>query len=231
MLKDRQKSLLKKIIETFIKDAKPIASGLLVGKIKESVSPATIRNEMANLEKEGFIFQPHTSAGRVPTEKAYQFYIDNYLDKNKKLSEKELAILDELKKEEAEDRIKVKNFAKTIADLSKQGVMVAFSECDNYYTGLSNIFSQPEFHDPNLVVNLSSVIDHLDSKIIDLFGKGEKEPEIMLGNKNPMGKDCGLIVSSYQIGKFKGIIALLGPQRMDYQKNYLLLKEATKLIK
>jgi heat-inducible transcriptional repressor len=231
MLKDRQKSLLKKIIETFVKDAKPIASGSLVGKIKEQVSPATVRSEMANLEQEGYIFQPHTSAGRIPTEKAYQFYIANYLDKEKGLTEKEKSVLEELEKEQIEDRMKIRNFAKAISDLSKQGVMVAFSECDNYFTGLSNIFAQPEFHNSDQVVNLSSVVERMDSEIIDLLKSDSHEPRIMVGNDNPMGKDCSLIVSSYEIGKYKGIIALIGPQRMDYQKNYHLLKEASKLLK
>jgi transcriptional regulator of heat shock response len=231
MSEERKKSLLKKIVETFIIDAKPLASTSLVGKIKEKVSSATIRNDMATLEKEGFIYQPHTSSGRIPTEKAYRFYIENYLDKEKPLTAKEKSILQELKKEESEDRMKIKNFAKAISDLSKQGVMVAFSECDNYYTGLSNIFAQPEFHNSDQVVNLSTVVEHMDSKIIDLLHSDSQEPKIMVGNENPMGKDCSLIVSSYKIGKYKGIIALIGPQRMDYQKNYLLLKEASKLLK
>lgn len=229
-MKDRQKSLLKKIIETFIKDAKPLASGLLVGKIEEKVSSATIRNELVNLEKEGYIFQPHTSAGRIPTQKAYEHFVESYLDKNKKLNSKEKEILEELKKERVEDRQKIKNFAKSIADLTKQGVMVAFSECDNYYTGLSNIFSQPEFQNTNTVINLSSVIDHLDGRIVQLLKKNRKEAEVLIGENNPVSCDCSLIVSNYEIGKYKGIIALIGPIRMDYQRNYTVIKESTKLL-
>ncbi len=97
MSEERKKSLLKKIVETFIKDAKPLSSGVLVDKIKEKVSPATVRNDLATLEKEGFIYQPHTSAGRVPTQKAYEFYIENFLDKAKGLSNKEQEILKNLK--------------------------------------------------------------------------------------------------------------------------------------
>lgn len=231
MSDDRKKSLLKTIIGSFIKDAKPIASAFLASKIKDKVSPATVRNDLVALEKDGFIFQPHTSAGRIPTQKAYEFYVENFLDRNKGLSSKEKKILQELEKENIEDRIKIKNFARVISDLSKQGVMATFSECDNYYTGLSNIFAQSEFHDPELVVNLTKVVEHLDSKIIDLHKKDFDEAEIMIGDKNPMSENCSLIVSKYQFGKYKGIIALLGPMRMDYQKNYALIKESIKLLK
>ncbi len=228
---ERQKKLLKKIIETFVKNAEPLSSGFLVGEIKEKISTATIRSEMVALENEGFIFQPHTSAGRVPTEKAYQFYIDNYLDKCRELGKKELAVLGEIKKEEVDDKEKVKNFAKAIANLAKQGVMVTFTECDNYYTGLANIFGQPEFEDKELVVNLSAVVEHLDKRLKDLESKDFDEPEILIGHENPLGCDCTLIVFKYQLGKFKGIIGLLGPTRMDYQKNYALVKESVKLLK
>lgn len=227
----RQQKLIKSIIENYIKTCQPIASGFLVGKVAEHLSPATVRNEMATLEKEGYIFQPHTSAGRIPTEKAYRFYVDNYLNSERKLTDREKQILNELKKQNVEDREKIKNFAKAIAHLSKQGVMVTFSECDNYYTGVSNIFSQPEFHDSNLVVNLSSVIDRLDNKVIDLINKKRTAPEILIGKQNPIGGDCSLIVFNYQIGQYKGIIGLLGPMRMEYQKNYTLLKESVKLLK
>jgi len=227
---ERQKNILRKMIEIFIKDAQPLASGFLVDKVDQKISPATIRNELVALEEEGYIFQPHTSAGRVPTEKAYRFYVENYLDKSKVLSNIEQKILVEIQSQEADDRLKIKNFAKKIAELSKQGVMVTFAECDNYYTGLSNIFSQPEFNSSELVVNLSSVIDHLDSNLVELDERDFDEPEVLIGSKNPIGCDCSLVVFKYKLGKYKGIIALIGPMRMDYQKNYALVKESIKLL-
>jgi heat-inducible transcriptional repressor len=230
-MNDRQKKILKKIIENFIKNAEPLASGFLAGKINEKVSSATVRSEMVALEHDGFVFQPHTSAGRIPTEKAYQFYVENYLDKERKLNDKEVALLDEIKNQPVDDRLKIKNFAKAIANLSCQGVMVTFAECDNYYTGLSNIFSQPEFQDKDLVINLSSVVDHLDKQMADLEKRQLAEPEILVGHQNPIGRDCSLIVFKYQLGKFKGIIGLIGPMRMNYEKNYALVKESVKLLK
>jgi len=230
-MKNRKQNLLKTLIEEYISSAQPVASGFLVNKISEKVSSATIRNDMADLEKEGFIIQPHTSAGRIPTEKAYEFYIENYLDKTKELSESEKNVLEEIEKQGSEDRVRIKSFAKKIAELSNQGVMVTFAECDNYYTGLSNIFSQPEFATSDLVVNLSKIIEHLDEQVIELTQKDMDEPEVLIGSKNPIGCECSLVVFKYQLGKYKGIVALIGPMRMDYQKNYELLKESINLLK
>src|SRR3989338_8424690 len=82
-MEKRQEELLKIIVKEYIKTAEPISSGLLVEKFKLPYSSATVRSEMALLEAQGYIVQPHTSAGRVPTEGAYQFYIDNFLSGRK----------------------------------------------------------------------------------------------------------------------------------------------------
>lgn len=80
---DRKHKLLNSIIDEYIASAEPVGSGLLVEKYSLKVSPATVRNEMMELEKEDYIYQPYTSAGRVPTEKGYKFYVDNYEKKIK----------------------------------------------------------------------------------------------------------------------------------------------------
>src|SRR3989338_426955 len=77
MLKDRQKSILNAVIEDYIETAKPVASADLVKKFRFGVSPATVRNEMLTLGDLGYLEQPHTSAGRVPTDKGYRFFVDN----------------------------------------------------------------------------------------------------------------------------------------------------------
>src|SRR3989338_11285598 len=77
----RQELILKTIIKEYIKTALPIGSEGLVDKYNLDISAATVRNEMAELEEAGFIAQPHTSAGRIPTEKAYNFYLENLGEK------------------------------------------------------------------------------------------------------------------------------------------------------
>ena len=81
MITDRQKKLLKLIVEEYIKTAVPVGSKGLCEKIK--CSSATIRNEMATLEDLGFLEKTHTSSGRVPSESGYRFYVDNLMEPKK----------------------------------------------------------------------------------------------------------------------------------------------------
>lgn len=95
MLDERKQSILLAIVHDYIESAEPIGSRTVAKKYKLGVSPATIRNEMADLEELGYIEQPHTSAGRVPSERGYRYYVD-YLMKRKDLSrEEEKMILQE----------------------------------------------------------------------------------------------------------------------------------------
>ena len=82
MLSQRMIEILKAIVDEFVETAEPVASKTLVEKYKLPYSSATIRNEMAILEKEGYIEKPHTSAGRVPSNKGYKYYCENLLDKS-----------------------------------------------------------------------------------------------------------------------------------------------------
>lgn len=80
-LPERQHNILMTLIREFIETAEPVGSGTLTRKYNIPCSPATIRNEMARLEEEGLLYQPHTSAGRVPTDRAYRYYVNHLLQK------------------------------------------------------------------------------------------------------------------------------------------------------
>lgn len=88
-LDDRKKKILQAIIEEYIETAEPVSSGSLVDNGELNCSSATIRNEMAELEKIGFIEKPHTSAGRVPSQKGYRYYVDELI-RDDKITAKEM---------------------------------------------------------------------------------------------------------------------------------------------
>lgn len=224
MITERQKQLLKTIIATYIKDAQPIASGLLANKFKSTISSATIRNEMVVLEKEGLIEQPHTSAGRIPTEKAYNFYVENILTF---APDKKNLDFDLNKVTSLED---IKTVAKRIAELTGDAVVVAFAKNDFYYTGISNLFSKVEFADRQMLISMSQVIDHLDKVMEDLFVEAS-EVEIMIGHKNPFGNKCSAVLGSFTFQKEKRLIAILGTLRLNYEKAHSLIKEVIDNIK
>jgi len=219
-MKDRQKSLLNLIISEHIKTAAPVGSKLLSSGQK--VSSATIRNEMADLEKQGYIYQPHTSAGRVPTEKGYQFYVDNFVEK-REIKPNWRQSFDQVLKAKLDKDVLLKNLAKNVVELADETVIVAFDQNNVYYTGLTNLFKKPEFAEQSLICNMSQVIDHLDEAVNKVFDKINKV-EILIGSKNPFGDDCSSVLGKYQLKNNEtGLFIILGPKRMDYNKNLALV--------
>ncbi|MBU0619971.1 hypothetical protein KKB14_02755, partial [Patescibacteria group bacterium] len=211
---DRTKLILNTIIKEHIKTGAPVGSSVLVEKYQLDVSPATVRNEMAELESEGYIAQPYTSAGRVPTEQAFNLYIENLSEK--KLNKAEINLLDNIS--QGSDDLNLKQIAKTMAGISNNAVFWAFEKHNLYYTGISNLLRQPEFLQTNLIYDISVIIDRVDEIIGEIFDEIKYEPQILLGSKNPFGDFLGIVLTKYKIKNKIGMFGILGPMRMDYEK-------------
>lgn len=93
MLKERKKKILQIIIEDYISSAEPVGSRTIARKYDLGLSPATIRNEMSDLELLGYLEQPHTSAGRIPSDQAYRFYVDALIEPGT-LTDNDMALID-----------------------------------------------------------------------------------------------------------------------------------------
>jgi len=219
-MEERQKNLLKYIIEEHIKTAAPISSSLMAEKYFPELSSATIRNEMAELEELGYIVQPHTSAGRIPTLSGFKHYVDS-LETDETLSSKDENNLDKLNLSSGRENIKV--LAKKLAELSNDAVVVGFGPADVYYTGLANLFSQPEFIDNELVHLMSQVIDSLDKVMEQVFKNAGDNSQVVLGDDNPFGHYCSAVVSKMFFDNGKIVVVILGPIRMDYSRNLSLV--------
>jgi len=222
----RKELILKTIIKEHIKTALPVGSEGLVDKYNLDISAATVRNEMAELEQSGFIVQPHTSAGRVPTEKAYDFYLENLSEK--KLGEAEAKIFEKLlaKKDEAS----FKQSAKAMAKISDNAVFWAFHKHNLYYTGISNLLHQPEFSETGLIYDISEVIDRLDEVIGRIFNGLKFGEQIFLGSENPFSPYCGAVMAKYRLEDNIGLVGILGPIRMNYEKNLALIKFVNNIL-
>ncbi|MEA3272267.1 MAG: hypothetical protein U9P90_01200, partial [Patescibacteria group bacterium] len=156
----------------------------------------------------GFIFQPHTSAGRVPTEKGFLYFVDNFI---KPVETRHASSL-----QESSD---TKIFAKNIAKISKEAVILAFGPNNMYYTGISNLFIKPEFRNQEVVASISDVIDRLDEVIPEIYDEILEEPKILLGENNPFGKECASILMKQN----NILIGILGLMRMNYEENLSLI--------
>ena len=98
-LTERKKQILKRVVEDYIAAAEPVGSKALAEEMGGSVSSATIRNEMADLEELGYILQPHTSAGRIPSDKGYRFYVDHLMEeKNREVDDMKKFVIEHTEK-------------------------------------------------------------------------------------------------------------------------------------
>ena len=226
-INDRKQLILSTIIKEHIKTGAPVGSEVLVDKYKLDISPATARNEMAALENDGYIIQPHTSAGRVPTEAAYNLYLENLNDK--KLGGKEVNELKKVLKNK--DEAGFKQVAKEMAKISNNAVFWAFHRHNLYYTGISNLLSQPEFAQTDLIYDISAIIDRLDEIINEIYDNIEYEPRALIGSENPFGNFCSTILTKYKLKEDVGIFGILGPMRMDYEKNVSLVNFVLQMLK
>ena len=213
---DRHDKLLKSIVDIYLKTAEPVGSKLLADSEDFELSPATIRNEMAELEAEGYIWQPHTSAGRVPTLAGYQYYVESLMeikpaDSVEAKSIQQLAVKD------------LRGLAKFLVAKINLAVVVGFTPNDMYYTGLFNLFSQPEFEDHRMVLSMSQVVDSLERAMGRIFYQ-IREPRVLLGEQCPLGDNCALVGATVD----SRFLAVLGPVRMDYGRILGLFNEAVK---
>jgi len=219
MLNERKKLILETIIQENIKSGQPVSSVLLVDKYALNCSSATVRNEMSVLEEEGWIYQPHTSAGRLQTEEAWRWFIAN--TKTAELSQELLNKLAEAltgKKEED-----FKRTAKLVAAEANVAIFWAFHRRSLYYTGISNLLSQPELSQPGLVCKFSVIIDRLDEIIADKFDSWPTEPAVLLGENCPFGPLLGAVTAKYFTGGQRGLFGIIGPLRQDYAINLAII--------
>jgi len=226
-MNDRQKQLLGLVVENYVTSAEPVGSKLLVDNSNLGVSGATIRNEMRSLEEKGFLTHPHTSAGRIPTEQGYQYYVEQVM-KPKAVASKVKTELQEVLGVDSDITRQVKNVGKYVAENANNAVIIAINPESVYYTGISNLFSQPEFRDYAHVASFSTIFDQCEDRLDDLFDLVNKsEPTVLIGSHNPFGSACSMIVSQLENG---GLFALMGPMRMDYDKNFALVNHVQKMF-
>lgn len=225
----RQEQLLNLVIENHIVTAEPIGSKFLVSEGGLDWSEATVRNELRALEEEGYLTHPHTSAGRIPTAKGYRYYVDRLDFSQFDISSKDDHVLrSQLEKSLLSD-VKQKQLAKNLAEISAEAVVLAFSPRIIYYTGLSNLFQKPELSEFGLIVNISSLFDRFEDILSGFYDQVGENPKFFIGNEHNLGNVLSVLAVRFG-SNFESMIALLGPQRMDYARNYILMRRVLEML-
>ncbi|MDA0208365.1 MAG: DeoR family transcriptional regulator [bacterium] len=230
MLNERQEYILSAIIEDYVSEAQPVSSKRLVEKYALHVSPATVRNDMVHLEELGFLRQPHTSAGRIPTEEGYRYYLDRFVRRKQKPRRMHVKLI-AIAKREPNERERVHEIAKIVAKLSGESTFLSLDDGFHRRYGISNLLGKPEFDSVDLLREVSSIIDAFDDTIASVAPRIDQDVNVWIGGDNPFGPHLSTVLIKYTTAKrAHGILGLVGPIRMDYGRNIKLLSEAKQLL-
>lgn len=224
-MNSRRQQILFSVIDEHIKNSMPVGSNLIYEKYDIAASPATIRTEMAWLTKNGYLAQLYTSGGRIPTTKAYRLFVDS-IDCEKEQKIKLPQVFNEFTSFSRECLKYVAEYSKSLA--------INFVDDNMLNVGLDILLEEPEFYNnleslQNLVNKLENIYDYTE-KIIDSVP--ESGVVVYIDKENPLLLEkCSMIISSYNVSsKKQGIIALLGPTRMRYDRNMALINELVKIL-
>ena len=205
------------------------------------VSPATVRAEMARLEALGLIAQPHTSAGRVPTDAGYRYYV-NHLENGDNV-EQGMRLAGEVRRDDNRlsrglHALEVRVTSQSRADAAIRGAVDMLVELTGnlglatiggqlYLAGMSRLFTQPEFGDTARVRAVAKLLDNLEPWLMEA---APGEPlNIFIGHENPIGKnsEVSLIISKFRSPySDRSYIGVLGPTRQNYARVMGLVKHA-----
>lgn len=218
----RQIKLLHAIIDEFILSASAVGSVSLVDKHNLGVSPATIRNEMSDLVDQGYLEKPHSSSGRIPTNLAYRYFIEEILNDE---DEVETRLAANIYEEMFQHRFELDTLIyQTLEYLSKEARNVSFIIIDNriYYSGLGYIPIKREFRQPEKMRNILNFLEdkNLLHKTLSI-GKSDRSVKVLFGDDaNIAGlEECALVFSEIHLhGGNTGYLSVFGPNRMNYPK-------------
>lgn len=233
----RQEGILFAIIEEYAEVATPVGS-VTLAKLFD-VSPATIRSEMAYLESIGLIAQPHTSAGRVPTDAGYRYYVNALSERPEEVkAHPELGSGSSFSEDRSQRVLEVRVNSQTRADLAIRGAVDSLVDLTGnlglatigeqlYVSGISRLFTQPEFFDNARVQAVAELLDNLEPWLREA---APGQPlNIFIGQENPIGKTSGvsLIISRFRSPfSDKSYIGVLGPTRQNYGRVMSLVRHA-----
>jgi heat-inducible transcriptional repressor len=242
MMTERQAKILAAVIEQYAELATPVGSVILAKLF--GISPATVRAEMARLEEMGYLVQPHTSAGRIPTDKGYRVYVNSISENYEKLHEqntrgygdylpefsrKSQVLISRISAPERADQA-IKNAVDSLVEMTRDFGFATIGD-QLYLAGLGNLFSQPEFFASENARDVAKLIDQLEPWL------KEAEPNqplnVFIGSENPIGRETGvsLIISRFRSAfSDKSYIGVLGSTRQNYAKVMSLVAETGRIL-
>lgn len=225
---DRQREILFAIIEEYAELATPVGS-VTLAKLFDC-SSATIRAEMGKLEQMGYIMQPHTSAGRIPTDAGYRLYVNS-------LQESEAPLLEE-NSDRTTKALATRIQAQTRADYAIRSAVDSLVELTGnlglatigdqlYISGFGGLFAQPEFIQNAQVQAVGKLLDNIKPWLQEV--QPNEAINVYIGSENPVGKasNVSLVISRFRSPySDRSYIGVLGPTRQSYKRVMSLVRHA-----
>ena len=232
---ERQKQILYAIIEEYAELATPVGS-VTLAKLFDC-SSATIRAEMVKLEQMGYIMQPHTSAGRIPTDAGYRLYV-NSLQENLDRAERETEESEPVTSDRTTKALATRIQAQTRADYAIRTAVDSLVELTGnlglatignqlYISGFGGLFAQPEFIQNAQVQAVGQLLDNIKPWLQEV--QPNEAINVYIGSENPVGKasNVSLIVSRFRSPySDRSYIGVLGPTRQSYKRVMSLVRHA-----
>jgi len=233
-MNNRQEKILAAVVEEYTETAIPVGSEIILEKYDFKVSSATIRNDMVKLEKEGLLHQPHVSAGRIPTDKGYRYFVEKIMPEQKLSLADQKKLQTEILKLRAQKTRLTRTTAKLLASLSGSLALSGIKN-DIVEFGMRELLENPEFKNIDEFSKMAEALDYLDENVDAILKKvKEGETKIFIGKENPIkeiSESSSMVVSTYKTKSGeKAVLALIGPKRMKYAKNKSLLDYMKKLL-
>ncbi|MBI2633763.1 MAG: hypothetical protein HYW80_00445 [Parcubacteria group bacterium] len=221
-MEPRQEKILTCTIREYIDRMEPVASRLISRKYHLGVSPATVRNEFLRLTEEGYLQQPHTSAGRLPTNQGWKYFVER-------------VVLDEpLENINLSAPNSIEDIAEEMAAHTDALGVCINEEGDMELRGHKQLFSQPDFEDREQYERLAATIERLEKNVEEIFqGLTRRAPNIFIGEENHYFENdeiSSLFDSAESDSRGRILTLLIGPKRMHYEKNWNVLRNVHKLL-
>lgn len=215
VLDERQSKILDFIVRDYIKIGEPVSSAHIRDSLRLSESPATIRNVVVELAGMNYLEQPHTSAGRIPTDRAYRYFVDHLM------TEMILRPLEIRHFKEALDE-QHEMIHRFFSDALNLLSIISINGVDRntHSYGISYLLKEPEFHEKEIINDIGYILDHSDETMNIYHRTVESGHGLFIGKENPVDQAsaCGIFYFSCNVGNQEQSILLVGPKRMDYER-------------
>lgn len=234
-LTQRQVDILKAIIKEYSETGVAVGSDILEKKYKLGVSPATIRNEMVELAKKGYLKKTHFSSGRIPSAKGFRFYIKHLMKQKELSTTDEVAYKNSIWDEREEAHRLLSQATKVLSQKTGLLSLATTNLGDLYYSGVANLLTEPEFFDLNLSRTLFGRLDEYSfwDRILNEFSAIEDEVMCMLGAEDfhdSAFDNLASVWGEFEGNKIKGIVGVVGSKRMYYDEIIPQVRYFSKLI-